>query len=63
MRARRLLLSFLLRHGRIYASAGKHWTQRHRSWLAGQTFELGPHQTVFQDYVEAVWTAQQQETL
>ena len=59
MRARQQLLAFLFRHGRIYGSAGKYWTQRHRSWLAGQTFELHAHQIVFQDYVEAVWTAQE----
>jgi transposase len=42
MRARQQLLAFLFRHGRTY-STGKYWTQRHRSWLAGQTFELhGP---------------------
>jgi transposase len=58
MRARQQLLAFLLRHGRSYA-AGKNWTQRHRSWLAGQTFELPVHRIVFQDYVEAVWTAQE----
>jgi transposase len=57
MRARQQLLAFLLRHGRTYPT-GKHWTQRHRSWLAGQTFQLQAHQIVFQDYVEAVWTAQ-----
>jgi transposase len=39
MRARQQLLAFLLRHGRTYPT-GKHWTQRHRSWLAGQTFQL-----------------------
>jgi transposase len=57
-RARQQLLAFLLRHGRIYTNAGKHWTQRHRSWLAGQTFDLSAHQVVFQDYLETVWTAQ-----
>jgi transposase len=57
MRARQQLLAFLLRHGRSYET-GKHWTQRHRSWLAGQTFDQPAHQIVFQDYVEAVWTAQ-----
>lgn len=57
MRARQQLLAFLLRHGRSY-TAGKNWTQRHRAWLAGQTFEQRAHQAVFQDYVEAVWTAQ-----
>jgi hypothetical protein len=58
MRARQQLCAFLLRHGRSY-TAGKCWTQRHRLWLARQTFELHAHQIVFQDYVEAVWTAQE----
>jgi transposase len=57
MRARQQLLAFLLRHGRCYET-GKHWTQRHRSWLAGQTFEQEAHQIVFQDYLEAVWAGQ-----
>jgi transposase len=57
MRARQQLLAFLLRHGRSYPT-GKHWTMRHRSWLAGQSFSLPVHQLVFQDYVETVWTAQ-----
>ena len=60
MRCRQQLLSFLLRHGRTY-EAGKNWTQRHRSWLAGQTFEQPAHQIVFQDYVEAVFTAQDRQ--
>ncbi len=58
MRARQQLLAFLLRHGRSYPT-GKHWTQRHRSWLAGQKFEEHAHGIVFQDYLETVWTAQQ----
>jgi transposase len=58
MRARQQLLAFLLRHGRSYPT-GKHWTQRHRSWLAGQTFQQEVHRIVFQDYVETVWTAQE----
>jgi transposase len=58
MRARQQLLAFLLRHGRSYPT-GKHWTQRHRGWLAMQTFAEPVHQIVFQDYIEAVWTAQQ----
>jgi len=56
-RSRNQLLAFLLRHGRIYPSPGKHWTHRHRSWLAGQTFAQPAHQIVFQDYMEAVFTA------
>jgi len=31
--AKQQLLSFLLRHGLRYEN-GKHWTQRHRRWLA-----------------------------
>lgn len=58
MRARQQLLAFLLRHRRTYET-GKHWTQRHRCWLAGQTFEQTAHQIVFQDYIEAVFTAQE----
>lgn len=57
MRARQQLLSFLLRHGRIYEKR-KPWTQRHRVWLAGQVFDQPVHQIVFQDYVEAIFTAQ-----
>lgn len=57
MRARQQLLAFLLRHGRSYKT-GKNWTQRHRAWLAGQTFLLEAHGIVFQDYLEAVWAAQ-----
>ena len=44
--------------GRSYPT-GKHWTQRHRSWLAGQTFQEHAHGIVFHDYLETVWTAQQ----
>lgn len=58
MRARQQLLSFLLRHGRTYTT-GKNWTQRHRSWLGGQVFTLTAHQIVFQDYIEAVFAAQE----
>ncbi len=57
-RARQQCLAFLLRHGRIYGPNRKNWTLRHRRWLGLQTFEQAPHQVVFQDYVEAVWTAQ-----
>jgi transposase len=57
MRARQQLLAFLLRHGRIYETS-KHWTLRHRQWLAKQAFGQEAHQIVFQDYVEAVRTAQ-----
>ena len=58
MRARQQLLAFLLRHGRSYPT-GKHWTHRHRCWLAGQTFQEQAHGIVFHDYLETVWTAQE----
>ncbi|AHI27141.1 MULTISPECIES: IS110 family RNA-guided transposase [Acetobacteraceae] len=58
-RARQQCLAFLLRHGRIYGPNKKNWTIRHRTWLGLQTFEQKPHQIVFQDYVEAVWAAQE----
>jgi transposase len=57
MRARQQLLAFLLRHGRTYP-VGKPRTLRHRRWLAGQTFEQDAHRIFFQDYVKAVWAAQ-----
>jgi len=59
-RARQQLLAFLLRHGRSYTT-GKNWTMRHRAWLAKQVFEQAAHQIVFQDYIEAVWTAQERK--
>jgi transposase len=37
LRWRHRLLKFLLRHGRVYRE-GRHWTQRHWSWLRGQCF-------------------------
>jgi transposase len=58
MRARQQCLAFLLRHGRNYGAGKKNWTQRHRRWLSTQTFEQATHRIVFQDYVEAVWSAQ-----
>lgn len=57
-RARQQLLAFLLRHGRTYET-GKNWTLRHRRWLATQKFDQTAHQLVFQDYVEAVFSAQE----
>jgi transposase len=58
-RSRHQLLAFLLRHGRQFPSSGRHWTKKHRLWLAAQAFEQPAHQIVFQDYMEAILTAQQ----
>jgi transposase len=45
---RQQLLSFLLRHGRMF-SGRKHWSLAHLRWLAGQKFEHPAQQIVFQD--------------
>ena len=50
---RQQLLSFLLRHGRMF-SGRKHGSLAHRRWLAGQTFEHPAQQIVFQDAVDAI---------
>ena len=52
-RKRQQLLSFLLRHGRIYSGSG-HWTLAHRRWLANQAFEHAAQQIVFQDGIDAI---------
>lgn len=52
-RKRQQLLSFLLRHGRIY-SGRQHWTLAHRRWLAAQSFDHPAQQIVFQDAVDAI---------
>jgi transposase len=52
-RKRQQLLSFLLRHGRIY-DGRSHWTLAHRRWLAGQAFDHVAQQIVFQETVEAI---------
>lgn len=61
MRARQQLLAFLLRHGRIYEANRKHWTLRHRRWLSTQNFAEPAKNVVFQDYVEAVWAAEERK--
>ena len=57
-RNRQQLLSFLLRHGRIY-SGGGHWTLAHRRWLARQAFEHASQQIVFQKGIDAIEDAMQ----
>jgi transposase len=52
-RKRQQLLSFLLRHGRIF-TGGDHWTRAHRRWLAEQSFDHPAQQIVFQDGVAAI---------
>ena len=57
-RKRQQLLSFLLRHGRIYDGGG-HWTSAHRRWLACQSFEHTAQQIVFQEKIDAIEDAAQ----
>ena len=57
-RKRQQLLSFLLRHSRIY-SGGGHWTLAHRRWLASQKFEHAAQQIVFQEAIDAIEDALQ----
>ena len=57
-RKRQQLLSFLLRHGRVY-SGGGHWTLAHRRWLAKQSFEHPAQQIVFQEATDAIIDADQ----
>jgi transposase len=52
-RKRQQLLSFLLRHGRIF-TGGDHWTRAHRRWLAEQGFDHPAQQIVFQDGVATI---------
>lgn len=56
-RARQQLLSFLLRHGRIYPTRS-HWTRAHRRWLAEQRFDHAAQQIVFEELIQAVEQAQ-----
>ncbi len=42
LRWRHRLMKLLVRHGRVYR-AGRHWTQRHWTWLRGQRFTLPVH--------------------
>lgn len=51
--ARHRLSKLLLRRGRIYA-AGKAWTQKHRQWLNGLSFEDPVDRVVFENYMLAI---------
>jgi transposase len=53
-RKRQQLLSFLLRHGRIFSGASIHWSRAHLRWLAQQQFDHPAQQIVFQDAVDAI---------
>jgi transposase len=52
-RKRQQLLSFPLRHGRIF-SGRQHWSRAHLHWLARQKFDHPAQQIVFQDAVDTI---------
>lgn len=52
-RGRQQVLSFLLRHGRLY-SGGGHWTRKHRLWVTAQRFDHPARQIAFEELVQAV---------
>jgi transposase len=54
---RQQLLSFLLRHGRVF-TGHRHWSRAHSRWLAGQTFEHPAQQIVFQDHRDLIADAE-----
>lgn len=56
-RARQQLLSFLLRHGRIYPGR-THWSRGHRRWLSEQRFAHPAQQIVLEELIQAVEQAE-----
>ncbi|MER8867325.1 transposase [Mesorhizobium sp. M0751] len=54
---RQQLLSFLLRHGRVF-TGHKNWSRAHARWLAAQKFGHPAQQIVFQDQVDVITDAQ-----
>ncbi|RWO20266.1 IS110 family transposase [Mesorhizobium sp.] len=54
---RQMLLSFLLRHGRVFTGR-KNWSRAYACWLAAQKFDHPAQQIVFQDQVDVITDAQ-----
>ena len=52
-RARHRLSKLLLRQGTVYR-LGRNWTQAHRRWLRGLSFERAASRVVFDDYLLAI---------
>jgi transposase len=50
---RQQVLSFLLRHGRVFPGE-KNWTKMFERWLAKQAFDHPAQQIVFQDHLEVI---------
>lgn len=52
-RARQHLLSFLLRHGRVFEGRS-HWSKAHRNWLATQRFDHRAQQIAMEEYIHSI---------
>lgn len=52
-RARQYLLSFLLRHSRVFEGRS-HWSKAHRNWLAMQRFDHRAQQIAMEEYIRAI---------
>jgi transposase len=57
--SRQRLNAFLLRHGKVYESGKRKWTQAHFRWLERVKFEVPVQQIVFEEYVGAIKQNQQ----
>jgi transposase len=54
MRARHRLSKFLMRNALRYPGPGNNWTEAHRLWLGGLSFDDRASQSTFIDYLTAV---------
>ncbi len=52
-RARQHLLSFLLKHGRVFEGRS-HWSKAHRNWLATQRFDHRAQQIAMEEYIHSI---------
>ena len=52
--AKQILLSFLLRQGKVYDDGNKYWTIKHRKWLKELKFDELYLQEVFEEYIISV---------
>jgi transposase len=52
-RAKQRLLNFLLRHDKKYET-NRYWTQKHRKWMAGLSFDLAMDKLTFEHYLNYI---------
>jgi len=52
-RAKQRVLSFLLRHEKKYES-NRHWTMKHRKWMAGLQFDLAVDKMTYEYYLHYI---------